>query len=191
MKRFTNALLALVLVLTLVFGAACQTLDNHEHKPVAEQTIDETGHWYACTFEGCTEKLNFTAHTGGEATYTEVATCTICGRAYGDVIAHDCEWEETSRTVTCIKDGKIVTKTNHCGGILGGITNGMPLIFRAAFKPTPSIARPQQTVNLQTREVTEIRIEGRHDPCIVHRAVPVVEAMTALAILDTILTERK
>ena len=115
MKRFTNALLALVLVLTLVFGAACQTLDNHEHKPAAEQTIDETGHWYACTFEGCTEKLDFTAHTGGEATYTEVATCTICGRAYGDVITHDCEWEETSRTVTCIKDGKINYKCTVCG----------------------------------------------------------------------------
>ena len=91
----------------------------------------------------------------------------------------------------CLDDnGNVATETNHCGGILGGITNAMPMVFRAAFKPTPSIGRPQQTVNLQTKEIAELRIEGRHDPCIVHRAVPVVEAVAALVILDTILQER-
>lgn len=88
-------------------------------------------------------------------------------------------------------NGNIATETNHCGGILGGITNGMPLTFRIALKPTPSIAKPQQTVNLQKKELTEISIQGRHDPCIVHRAVPVVEAVTALAILDLLPQERK
>ena len=79
---------------------------------------------------------------------------------------------------------EIKTATNHCGGILGGITNGMPIIFRAAIKPTPSISRLQQTVNLETHERTTIEIRGRHDPCIVPRAVPVVEAAAAIAIFD-------
>ena len=115
MKRFTNALLALVLVLTLVFGAACQTLDNHEHTPAADWSVDETGHWHACTFKGCVEKVDFSEHTGGTSTYTEVATCTVCGSNYGDVVAHDCAWEEKSRTVTCIQDGKINYKCTLCG----------------------------------------------------------------------------
>lgn len=82
------------------------------------------------------------------------------------------------------KDGKVVTTTNNCGGILGGITNGMPIIFRAAVKPTPSISQPQRTVNLQTKENAELVIHGRHDPCIVPRAVPVIEAVTAVAIIN-------
>ena len=83
-----------------------------------------------------------------------------------------------------IQNGEIVTETNHCGGILGGITTGMPLVFSAAIKPTPSISKPQQTVNLETFERTTIQIKGRHDPCIVPRAVPVIEAAAAIAIFD-------
>ena len=86
-----------------------------------------------------------------------------------------------------VQDSKIVTETNNAGGILGGITNGMPLIFTTAIKATPSIACPQQSVSLKTCTITELSVKGRHDPCIVPRAVPVIEAAAAIAIYDMIL----
>ena len=90
-----------------------------------------------------------------------------------------------------VRDGRIVTETNRCGGILGGITDGMPLVFRAAFKPTPSIALEQRSVDLETLEEKSLVIEGRHDPCIVPRAVPVVEAAAAVAVYDALLARRR
>lgn len=90
-----------------------------------------------------------------------------------------------------VENGRVVTKTNHCGGILGGITNGMPLTFRAAFKPTPSIAKEQDSVNLTTMEPVKLAVKGRHDPCIVPRAVPVVEAAAAIVVYDAWLGRRK
>lgn len=87
----------------------------------------------------------------------------------------------------CVKDGRVVTLTNHHGGVLGGMTTGMPLLVRAAFKPTPSIPREQRTVNLETLKEQPLTIRGRHDPCVVVRAVPVVEAVTAAVLLDFII----
>lgn len=86
-----------------------------------------------------------------------------------------------------LEDGTLRTLTNHSGGILGGITSGMPVLFRAAIKPTPSISRPQQSISLSKEEIQTLIVKGRHDPCIVPRAVPVVEAAAAIAIFDLIL----
>ncbi len=83
-----------------------------------------------------------------------------------------------------IDNGKIKTKTNNHGGILGGITSGMPIVFRVAVKPTPSIAKEQDSVSISKNENTKLTIHGRHDPCIVPRAVPCIEAACAIAILD-------
>lgn len=86
-------------------------------------------------------------------------------------------------------EGRVVTSANHNGGILGGLTTGMPLRFRVAFKPTSSIPLTQQSLDLTTGETADLKVKGRHDPCIVPRAVPVVEAVAACVLLD-LLTER-
>ena len=86
-----------------------------------------------------------------------------------------------------MEDGNVRTRTNHAGGVLGGITSGMPLVVNIAVKPTASISREQDTVDLETGENAPLVIHGRHDPCIVPRAVPVVEAVTALTVLDMML----
>ena len=86
-----------------------------------------------------------------------------------------------------IKDGQICTQTNNAGGILGGITTGMPIVFSVAIKPTPSISLPQNTINLLTQKPQTLQINGRHDPCVVPRVVPVIEAAAAIAVFDAYL----
>lgn len=86
-----------------------------------------------------------------------------------------------------IRDGQVCARTNRAGGILGGISTGMPIVARAAFKPTPSIASQQRTVDFVENAERDLVIKGRHDPCVVVRAVPVVEAAMAIALLDSLL----
>jgi chorismate synthase len=89
-----------------------------------------------------------------------------------------------------IQNDTVRTRTNNNGGVLGGISNGMPIVFRCALKPTPSISIMQESVNIDTKENVNIEIKGRHDPCIVVRAVPVIEAAAAIGILDLMMVSR-
>ena len=107
----------------------------------------------------------------------------VKGLIFGEILPYG----SLNNDAFTIHNGKVETITNHCGGILGGITNGMPLVFTAAFKPTPSIAKEQHTVNLSDMTDASITVHGRHDPCIVLRAVPVIEATAAIAIYDMML----
>ena len=88
-----------------------------------------------------------------------------------------------------IRNGKVVTRTNNHGGILGGLASGMPVVFRTAIKPTPSIGKEQYSVDLEHMKPVKIKIIGRHDPCIVPRAVPCIEAAAAIAVFDMLLEE--
>lgn len=107
------------------------------------------------------------------------------GFAVADMLGSD------NNDAFCVEEGRIRTLTNHSGGILGGITTGMPVRFCAAFKPTPSIAKQQQSVNMSTFQATNLCVGGRHDPCIVPRAVPCVEAAAAIAVYDAYLAQNK
>jgi chorismate synthase len=81
-------------------------------------------------------------------------------------------------------NGKVATSTDNAGGILGGLSNGMPILMRVAIKPTPSISKEQKTVNLSSMENAALNIKGRHDPCVVPKAVPAVEAAVAITLAD-------
>ena len=111
------------------------------------------------------------------------------GFEYGDGFAVASQRGSEHNDSFCLENGQIATKTNHSGGIQGGISNGQPIRFRVAFKPTPTIGREQQTVTRDGRETT-IAAKGRHDPCVVPRAVPVVEALAALVLLDQYISSK-
>lgn len=126
------------------------------------------------TLEGCLGKAFFSIPAVKAVEFgSGVESAGMCGSEYNDQYT--------------VQDGEVVTITNNSGGILGGISNGMPIVATVTFKPTPSIGKPQRTVDIRTKEETMISIEGRHDPCIVPRAVPVVEAMMAVVLLDHVL----
>lgn len=109
---------------------------------------------------------------------------SIKGVEFGDGFALTTMYGSEANDAFTSDKGNVVTKTNHNGGVNGGITNGMPLLFRCAVKPTPTIGKPQESVCLDSGERTVLEAKGRHDPCIVHRAAVVVEAVTALALTD-------
>ena len=111
------------------------------------------------------------------------------GFEYGNGFAGACGRGSQQNDILCIRDGGVTTLTNNSGGIQGGISNGNDIYFRVAFKPVATILKEQPTIN-SNHEESVIAARGRHDPCVVPRAVPVVEAMAALTVLDLLLVSK-
>ncbi len=154
----------------------------------ARLDLDSVGGVIECAVTGLPVGLGEPMFDGAEnvISHAVFSIPAIKGIEFGN--GFDCaDLRASENNDSFITDGeKITTETNNHGGILGGITSGMPLIFRVAVKPTPSIAKTQKSVNLNTKSAESLIIEGRHDPCIVPRAVPCVEAAAAIAILNLI-----
>ena len=155
----------------------------------ARQNLDSVGGVIECAAVGLPAGLGDPMFGGVENRLAAAlfGIPAVKGVEFGDGFAAARACGSANNDPFRMEDGRVVTETNHAGGILGGITSGMPLVLRTAMKPTPSIARPQRTVSLSAGADAELVIHGRHDPCIAHRAVPVVEAVTAAVLLDLLL----
>lgn len=115
------------------------------------------------------------------------ALASMKGSEANDTMYFSEDFAEGSDTDLSAKLSSVRHRSNHNGGVLGGLTNGMPILFRVAIKPTPSISKRQRTVNLETMKEEELVIEGRHDPCILPRVIPVIESAAALVTADLLL----
>lgn len=148
-------------------------------------TGDSIGGEIECAVTGLPAGLGEPMFGGVESKISQIifGIPAVKGIRFGDVA----ETGSLNNDPFVVEHGVVRTGTNHCGGILGGITNAMPLIFRVNVKPTPSVSLPQHTVDLESGSETDLIVKGRHDPCIVPRAVPVVEAAAAIALYDLIL----
>ncbi len=155
----------------------------------AKKNGDSVGGKIRCTATGLPAGLGEPMFGGVESRIAQIIYGIPAVKAleFGDGTALAAMRGSKANDAFVMENGTIKTCSNHCGGILGGITNGMPLCFTVTVKPTPSIAISQQTVSLHRMENTVIQVSGRHDACIVPRAVAVVEAAAAIAIYDMIL----
>ena len=150
----------------------------------AKEEQDSVGGAIECAVTGLPAGLgapDFGCNVEGIFSQYLFAVPAVKGIEFGAGVAFSLMRGSEANDPFAVEDGRVVTKTNHAGGINGGITNGMPVTFEVTIRPTPSISLPQESVDLRTGEETEIEIHGRHDPCIVPRAVPVIEAAAALA----------
>ncbi len=155
----------------------------------AQQQQDSVGGIIECSITGLPVGLGGPLFEGMEGKLSQLlfAIPGVKGVEFGSGFAGSTWLGSENNDPYILKNGKIFTKTNHCGGILGGITTGGPLVFRVAVKPTPSIGKPQQSICLSRMEPQVLEISGRHDPCIALRALPVVEAVAALGVYDALL----
>ena len=161
----------------------------HEAIITAKSNGDSLGGIIECAITGLPVGLGDPMFDGMEGRIAQIVfgIPAIKGVEFGAGFACAAMTGSKNNDPFVIDNEQIVTKTNNAGGILGGITNGMPVIFRAAVKPTPSIALTQKTVSLEKKCNCDLAVNGRHDPCIVPRAVPVIEAAAAIAVYDALL----
>ena len=158
---------------------------------------DSVGGMIECAITGLPAGLGEPMFSGVESRIAQIVygIPAVKGIEFGAGLAFAYDPGSEMNDAYCVENGKITAATNNAGGILGGITTSLPVIFRVIMKPTPSISKPQQSVSISKMENTPLVVKGRHDPCIVPRAVPVVEAAAAIAIYDLILsntqTERR
>ena len=174
-------------------GGACDENEMRARIARAKAEGDSVGGVIECVAEGIPAGLGGALFGGMESRISAAVfgIPAVKGIEFGAGFASARLRGSENNDEFCLRGGRIETRSNNCGGILGGITDGMPLVFRTAVKPTPSIAKPQRSVDLRTLEETTIEIHGRHDACIVPRAVPCVEAAAAIAIYDAWLAQRK
>ena len=155
----------------------------------ARMTADSVGGTVECAVIGLPVGLGDHPFDGMEGRISSIlfSIPAVKAVAFGDGFDFALGYGSTHNDAYRVENGEIVTKTNHCGGIVGGMSTGMPVIFTCGFKPTPSIGSEQESVSLARRENTTMTVKGRHDPCIIPRAVPVVEAAAAVAMVDMML----
>ena len=158
-------------------------MEEYIHELRKEQ--DSTGGCVTCIVNGLPAGVGNPVFDKLEASLAQamLGINAAKGFEYGDGFESASQRGSQHNDAFCMDGGKIKTRTNHSGGIQGGISNGQPVRFRVAFKPTPTIGQEQHTVTVSGKE-TIMAAKGRHDPCVVPRAVPVVEALTTLVILD-------
>ena len=159
----------------------------------AKQQQDSIGGSIECIIQGMPAGIGepFFDSVESQLSHMMFSIPAVKGIEFGDGFALAAMRASQANDAFCYEQGQVKTKTNHNGGINGGITNGMPILFRLAIKPTPSISQPQETIDTDTQQNCMLEITGRHDPCIVQRAVPVVEAAAAWTILDMYLGAKR
>lgn len=162
-----------------------QMLDEVER---AKDSLDSVGGIIECVIKGVPVGTGEYMFDSLESVISHLAFAVpaVKGIEFGSGFSLAQMFGSTANDSFYYQDGVVKTKTNHNGGINGGMANGMPITFRVVVKPTPSIGKEQDTINLQTKQNVKVKIEGRHDACIVPRAVPVIEAISAIAILDSL-----
>ncbi|MBR6106674.1 MAG: chorismate synthase [Oscillospiraceae bacterium] len=166
--------------------------EMQQEAAAAREALDSVGGSIECMIVGLPAGLGDPMFDGIESRLAKVlfGIPAVKGVEFGDGFALSQMRGSAANDPFCYdENGNVRTETNRNGGILGGITTGMPVRFRVGIKPTPSIAQKQKTVSFRTHDNTEIEIAGRHDPCIAQRAVPVIEAAAALVALDVLLCD--